>query len=229
MVADGISQRGIALHQIARHLDGFVGGIVEHLNVELLPRIFQLADRLQQPLDHVLLIENGQLHRDARQVLEVRRRFRGAIVSVLVIQIHQNVAVHPVTGQQDQHNEIRDQQRSIECIGVIEPLKSLIQQMLAEIVPNALRGGPCGQRRRRDEISSQQKGPVKAFILPDSPLFVGYKPRFRIAFTSQRKIPGGRRLQNPTLQEATGGMRLKLFKRSVRMKTEHPPQSSGSM
>ena len=37
-VADRIAQRRIAFHQVARHFDGFVRRIVEHLNVELLPR-----------------------------------------------------------------------------------------------------------------------------------------------------------------------------------------------
>jgi hypothetical protein len=72
----------------------------------------------------------------------MRSRFGGAIFLVLVIQIHQDVAVHAVPGQQDEHNEIRNQQHAIECVGVVEPLKSLIEQMLAEIGQNALGGGP---------------------------------------------------------------------------------------
>src|SRR3981081_1002274 len=58
MVGDGISKRGIALDQTARDFDGFVSGVVEHLNVEFLLRIFQLADGLKQPLDDILLIED---------------------------------------------------------------------------------------------------------------------------------------------------------------------------
>ena len=64
--------------------------------------------------------------------------------------------MHPVGRQQDQHDEIRNQQRAIERVGVVETLKSLIQQMLAEIGPNALGGGPRGQRRRQDEIRTEQ-------------------------------------------------------------------------
>src|SRR5712692_479633 len=54
MVADGMAQRGIALDQTAGNLDGLVGGVVEHLNVEFLSRIFQLADGIKQPLYNVL-------------------------------------------------------------------------------------------------------------------------------------------------------------------------------
>ena len=76
MIADGIAERGIAFDQVARDIDSFVGGIVEHLDVELLARIFQLADGFEQPFDDVLLVEDWQLHGDARQLFEVRRGFR---------------------------------------------------------------------------------------------------------------------------------------------------------
>ena len=82
-------------------------------------RIFQLADRLQQPLDDILLIENGQLHRDSRQVFKMRGGFGGAIFSVLVVEINQDVAMHSIPGQQDEHDEIRDEQRHIEGVGVV--------------------------------------------------------------------------------------------------------------
>jgi hypothetical protein len=64
--------------------------------------------------------------------------------------------VHSVGGQQDQHNEIRNQQRAIERVGVVKTLKSLIQQVLAKIGPNAFGGSPRGQRRKQDEIRTEQ-------------------------------------------------------------------------
>ena len=99
VVADRITQRCIALHQPSRHFDGFVGGIVEQLDVEFLPRILQLADRLQQPLHHILLVEDRQLHRNSRQFLKPRRRLGSPLIAVLVVEIDQNVAVRPVTRQ----------------------------------------------------------------------------------------------------------------------------------
>ena len=45
VIGDRIAQRGIALDQALRDdLDGLVGRIVEHLDIELLARILQLAD-----------------------------------------------------------------------------------------------------------------------------------------------------------------------------------------
>ena len=64
--------------------------------------------------------------------------------------------MHPVSGQQDEDNEIRNQQRAIKRVGVVKTLKSFIQQVLAEIGPNALGGGPRGQQRRKDEIRTEQ-------------------------------------------------------------------------
>src|SRR5579863_3319927 len=75
---------------------------------------------------------------------------------MLVIKVNQNVAVHPVGGQQDQHNEIRNQQRAIEGVGVVKALESLIEKMVAEVGPNALRRSPRGQRRKQDEIRAEQ-------------------------------------------------------------------------
>ena len=43
---------------------GFVGRVVENLDLQLLPRIFKSAAGLDQPLDDELLVVNGQLHRD---------------------------------------------------------------------------------------------------------------------------------------------------------------------
>ena len=60
---------------------------------------------------------------------------------MLVVQIHQDVAVRPVTGQQNEDDEIRNQQRDVEGIRVIDPTKGGIQKMLADVGPNPL--GPC--------------------------------------------------------------------------------------
>ena len=164
MVADGIAQRGVALDQAAGDFDGLVGRIVEHLDVELLSRILQLADRLQQALDYVLLVENRQLHRDARQVFKTRGRLGRAVLPVLVIQIDQDVAVHSVSREQNQHDEIRDQQRHIESVGVVESAKRGIEKVLADVGTDALGGSPDRQLavRMRSEVN---KASCEASIL----------------------------------------------------------------
>jgi hypothetical protein len=48
-----------------------------------------------------LLVENRQLHRDAREVLEALRRFARVFVFVLVIQVNEDVPVYAVGGEEN--------------------------------------------------------------------------------------------------------------------------------
>ena len=73
-VDDGMAQRRIARHNACGHLLGLVGRVVQHLDLELVARILHGADRLDQPVDDELLVEDGQLHGDPRQLVEVPGR-----------------------------------------------------------------------------------------------------------------------------------------------------------
>ena len=64
--------------------------------------------------------------------------------------------MNSVSGQQDEHDEIGDQQSAVESVGVVEALESLIQQMLAEVRPDAFGAGPGSQCGRQDEIRAEQ-------------------------------------------------------------------------
>ena len=55
-VADGQAPSGVALHRGAGDLDGVVGRIVEHLDFQPLVRVVNLSHRVDQALDHVLLV-----------------------------------------------------------------------------------------------------------------------------------------------------------------------------
>src|ERR1039458_1361965 len=143
-----MSQRGKAIHQNAGDLHGFVGGIVEQLNVKFFFWIVEPADSVEQSLHDVLLVKNGQLHGDARQVVEARRGLRSLVLFVLVIKIDQPVAVRSVRRQNDEHDEIGNQQRQVKRIDLVETLESLVQKMLAKIRPQALGGKNYGQGQR---------------------------------------------------------------------------------
>ncbi len=54
----------IALNDLFGHLHRLVGRVVEELNLEAVARILDAADRVYQPVDHKLLVEDGQLHGD---------------------------------------------------------------------------------------------------------------------------------------------------------------------
>ncbi len=155
MVADRKPLGSVVIDQPARHRNGFIGRIVEHLNVELLQRIVQAANRIQQPLDHELLVEDWELDGDAWQFRKMRGRFGRAILLVLVIEINQDVAMRAIRRQQDQHDEIRNQQRRVEGVGVIEALKSLVEKMLANVLPDPLRGDATASSGREKSIFEQ--------------------------------------------------------------------------
>ncbi len=132
-----MSQRGVALHQNAGHLNGFVGRVVQQLDVELFFRIVEPAHGVEQPVHHVLFVKDRQLHGDPRQVVEMSQRFRRLVLFVLVIKIDQPVAVRAVGRQDEQHDEIGNQQRQIKGIDLIKPLESLVQKMLAKVGQHA--------------------------------------------------------------------------------------------
>ena len=75
-------------------------------------------------------------------------RINRAILAVLVVEVHQHVAVHAVGGQQNQDNEVRNQQRQVKTVGVVLPLEGFVEEMLLNVMPNALRGHESGEKRR---------------------------------------------------------------------------------
>ena len=139
VITDVVAQRCIAIDHRSRHLHGFVGGIVEHLDLQLLARIFNLADAVHQAVDDVLLVEDGQLNRHQRQIGEVRFRLSDFVLAMLVIEIDQLVAMHAVKREQNQHHEVGNQQPHIEGIGVIQAFKRGIEKMRPQVMAKPVR------------------------------------------------------------------------------------------
>ncbi len=84
------------------------------------------------------------------------RRYRRAFLAMLVVEVNQDVAVYSVTRKQDQHDEIRNEQRKIEAVGVIQATKRGVKKMLADIGTYASRANPHRQRRSQNEIREGQ-------------------------------------------------------------------------
>ena len=90
-----------------RQLPGVVGRIVQHLDLEKLLRVIDLADRFEQPLDHIDFIEDRQLHRHFRQLLEMARRHHSSL-PVLQEKVDNDVPMNSVGGKADQHTQVAD-------------------------------------------------------------------------------------------------------------------------
>ena len=89
------------------------------------------------------------------------------LLLLLVIEIHQHVAVRAIASQQDQDNEVRDEQRHVKGVGMVESAKRGVEKMITDVVPDALGSVRRRQLRTQDEIRNQQSAPMKTSILPD--------------------------------------------------------------
>ena len=92
-----------------------------------------------------LLVEDGKLNGNAREVLEQGRRFRRAILLVLVVEVDQHVPMRAVRREQDEHDEIRDEQRHVEGVGVIKAPESGVEKMLSNVLSDATGRGEGGE------------------------------------------------------------------------------------
>jgi len=104
---------GIAPDRLLGHRARFVGGVVEHLDLEQLPRVIHLAHRVDQPVGHVHLVVDRQLHRDDREGVHRPGRHR-LLILVLHVQVHQVVPVPAVHSQNNQDEEIGGERERFE-------------------------------------------------------------------------------------------------------------------
>ena len=95
------------LHARGSQFSRFVGGIVQDLDLEQFARVIDLADRLEQALDDVDLVEDRQLHRYLGQLLEMASRRDGSL-PVFQEKVDNDVAVDPVSGETDQDGQVAD-------------------------------------------------------------------------------------------------------------------------
>jgi hypothetical protein len=107
-VLDVDALQGRPAHGELGDAGGLIGRVVEHLDLEAVPRVIDAADRLHQPLDDVHLVVNRELDRDDGQFLEPSRRHRH-LVLVLHVDVDKVVAVPPVGGEHDEDEEVRCQ------------------------------------------------------------------------------------------------------------------------
>src|ERR1700722_15992419 len=118
-VDDPVPQRLIKLDRRLRNLYRAVGGIVQYLDLELVRGIIQVAAGPNKPVDDKLLVKDGELQGDARKLSEVRLRLVHSILPVLVVAEDQLVAMDAVEGEDDHHQEVRNQECGVERIPVV--------------------------------------------------------------------------------------------------------------
>jgi len=82
-----------------------VGGVVQDLDFQLLARVLDLAHGVDQTVDDVHFVVEGQLDRHDRQLVE-RTLGNWLFVLVLHVEIHQVIPVPSVHGQNQQDEEV---------------------------------------------------------------------------------------------------------------------------
>ena len=83
-VLDVDALQRVPAHRELGDLPRLIGRVVQHLDLEQLARVFDLADRIEQPIDDVHLVVERQLDGDDRKLLERRLRNR---LFVLVLHV----------------------------------------------------------------------------------------------------------------------------------------------
>ncbi len=112
-VMDGETLGAIALHRPPRERACLVGRVVEHLDLEQLLRVADAAHRVQQPVHHVHLVEDGELDRDRRKALR-EGNGEGAASPVPEVEPHHEVPVGAQDGQDDQGDEVQAEDAELE-------------------------------------------------------------------------------------------------------------------
>ena len=93
------------LHLGLGDVAGLVRGIVKNLDLEEVPGIIELADGLEEALDDVEFIENGELDGDPGQGVEFTCRY-GHILPVLEEEINDHVPVNAVEAEAKENGEV---------------------------------------------------------------------------------------------------------------------------
>src|SRR5512143_3805762 len=85
-----------------------VRGVVEHLNLEQIPRVVEAAGGVDGPAADLRLVVHGELNRDGGGAVKMANG-AGYVPAMPPEQVHQPVAVQPVDTDHRQHAEVSDE------------------------------------------------------------------------------------------------------------------------
>ena len=156
-VDDVVAEGGVAVDDGRGDLLGLVGGVVEHLDFELLARVLDGADGFDEAVDDELLVEDGQLDGDRGQLVEVPGRVGVVVLPVLEVLVAHRVAVDAVEGEENHHREVGQQHAGVEEVPVVEALEGLVGVLHFEVMAEA-----ALRREGKEGGKPAQKSPERA-------------------------------------------------------------------
>ena len=130
VIGDGNARRRQAFDQPRGYLARLVRRIVQHLNLQPVAWVIELRRRFEQPLDHVALV--GQLHRHPREFFKAARWPR-RVALVADINPGQGVTVQAVNRKDDEDGKVRNQNRKVESIRMVETAKGIFLEYAGDV------------------------------------------------------------------------------------------------
>ena len=133
---------GIALDDGFGDDGGLVGGVVEDLDLEAVARILDAAAGVDEAVDDELLVIDGELDGDEGELVfgEARGRLvrvRG-LALVAVVEPDELVAMDAVEGEDDHHDEVRDEQADVEGVPAVVAAEGAVGVVGLPIVAEAV-------------------------------------------------------------------------------------------
>src|SRR6266849_4688723 len=105
----------------ARDVDGLVGRIVEHLNLQTVERVIDLNHRFHQTLDDIHLVKERKLHGDPRQFFLRELAFRLWGKPRIPPELDDLLdAIRAIDREDDQDAEINNQHSPVESVELIQ-------------------------------------------------------------------------------------------------------------
>ena len=107
------------------------------MDLQELPRIVNASDGFEQALHNIALVENGQLDGDRRQLFELLQR-TGRVLLVLQVSVGQQITVDAVNRKDNKNRKVRDQNREIKGIRLVDSAKWVLAKDADEIAQNGI-------------------------------------------------------------------------------------------
>jgi len=146
-VVDGLGRKsfgasGIALHDGLGDDGGFVGGVVEELDLEAVARVVEAAAGVDEAVDNELLVIDGELDGDEGELIvgEARGRFFGVggFALVAVVEPDELIAMDAVEGKDHHDDEVGNEEADVEGVPAVVAFKGAVGVMGLPVVCEAV-------------------------------------------------------------------------------------------
>ena len=138
VVFDGVAEGAVFGDEAFGERVGFVSGVIEDLNLQLVLRVVDLDDGFNEAFDDEALIIERQLDSDGREFGEALGRGGGQVAAVFEVATDHFVAVHAIKAQDEQDGEIGDDEQVVEQGQGVDPGEGIVQHIALDLFESRL-------------------------------------------------------------------------------------------